>query len=114
MSKRETEYISDLDGTAIALVPVGKQDAICTIAKADHDFLIKSGVSPNWAVSNSKYVTAIRDGKRDYIARMVCMCRTGQFISYKDGDPLNLRRANLQVMEKRHVPVTFHKIGEAA
>ena len=68
----ETTEASDLDGTPLLTVTV--KDQTVTIEKADYDFLIKAGVSSNWSLSNCKYVTAIKDGRRDYIARMFCMC----------------------------------------
>lgn len=101
----ETTEASDLDGTPLLMVSV--RDVKVTIEKADYGFLIKAGVSPNWSLSNGKYVTAIKDGRRDYVARMICMCAKGQFLSYADGNPLNLKRSNLTVMEKRAVPTTF-------
>lgn len=114
-NRRNIEYASDLDGTALVRVPVGTQDATCTIERADYDFLIKNGLSPHWGVSNGKYVSAIKNGKREYVARLMCMTSGGQSIRYKDGNPFNLRRSNLQVMEKRPAPMTFAAtVGEAA
>lgn len=113
-NRREIEYATDLDGTALVVVPVGTQEATCKIERTDYDFLIKNGLSPHWGVSNGKYVSAIKDGSREYVARLMCVASDGQSIRYKDGNPFNLRRSNLQLMEKRVVPTAFAAVGEAA
>jgi hypothetical protein len=87
----------------IKLIPLGrKADQFAEIEQSDFDFLIKLGVSPRWNVDAKGHptVSASRaSGARVTVARVLMDAGPGQMVKHTDGNPRNLRRGNLQLVE---------------
>lgn len=77
---------------------------IATLDRTDFDQLMRVGVSPNWFLNEAKggflYVRAgvsalLGWGNNVTVARVITMPSAGEVVHYRDGNPLNLRGANL-------------------
>jgi hypothetical protein len=94
------------EGTRLlARVPLGGEPGLyAEMWKDDYDFLVKLGLSPNWACYRSKnafYVTAAAvdtPSNRVLVARVLVDADAGQVVRYADGNPLNMRRENLRLV----------------
>lgn len=85
----------------IAVVPLGKdgQHGHAFINLEDYRWLMKAGSSGNWSKLSRGYVVAPSrkvDGNNVIVARVLLRLGEREFVSYKDGDPTNLRRSNLE------------------
>jgi hypothetical protein len=93
---------TDDDGTAVVSVPLGKAPfKRATMLAEDFDFLMKLGLSPAWNLARG-YVTAtahLAPGGHIYVARVLLDASPGQSVQFIDGDPLNMRRANLKLVD---------------
>ena len=104
MKPRQIELVQE--GTRLlARVPLGGEPGIyAEMWKDDFDFLIRLGLSPNWACYRGNvgfYVTASAvesPSNRVLVARVLLDADAGQMVRYADGNPLNMRRENLRVV----------------
>lgn len=93
---------------AVPLARDGKREAI--IDHEDYSELLSLGLSPNWQIRGGS-VSAhcpsgpVRTGGSSkapsvpiLVARVLTGAKGGQRVSYRDGDRLNLRRENLEVV----------------
>lgn len=76
---------------------------IVELWKDDYDYLInKLKINPNWNSVSSKrpnvLAVSITNSKVS-VARVLLDADQGQIIRYKDGNPLNLRRENLLLLD---------------
>lgn len=101
MKARPIETITE-DGKEIAYVTLGGKHGIrAELYKEDFDFLVKLGLSPNWACyqgGQGFYVTAAAKdtpSNRVLVARVLMDAAAGQIVRYRDSNPLNLRKDNL-------------------
>lgn len=98
--KRDTtaEVITGPAGTQIVRVPLARIGEHAMVDYDDYVALIKSGVSLAWFASAGKtrrYVCVKRDHRVVPIARLIVGAGKGQVVGYRDGNPMNLQRANL-------------------
>ena len=76
-----------------------------TLDAVDWDRLVADGVSQNWVLNASKKSYPLQSYVRvrmpgfglRQVAQLVAQTRRGCGISYRDGNPLNLRRSNLVI-----------------
>lgn len=108
MKPRPIEIV-DVGGRLLARVPLGRHNKYAPqryveIWKDDYDFLVKLGLSPNWAGYRTKsgfYVSAAAHNatNRVLIARVLLDASQGERVAYIDGNSLNLRRENLRLTD---------------
>jgi hypothetical protein len=117
--------VADEGGRALARVPLGRNNKYepqryVEIWKDDFDFLVKLGLSPNWAcyrVKDNRYVTAATrniERSRALVARVLLDANAGEIIRYVDGNTLNLRRENLRLVESKRGRVRSRNLVRAA
>jgi hypothetical protein len=102
--RRPVVHLLDRDGTPIVRVPLPCGD-VATLCADDFDALTAAGVSPNWTLNangqrSAAYVRVAMPGKRGSlvtVARLIAGAAPGAEVSYRDRNPLNLRRGNLIV-----------------
>lgn len=100
--KRAPAFTTDHNGEPIVHVPLATGET-ATLDRGDWDRLAASGVSPNWTCNpnghGASYVRvgdASLRGKLAIISRRIMDAQPGEMIRYRDGNRLNLRRANLK------------------
>lgn len=91
-------------------MPLANSTEPAEIFEEDFEAIVRAGGGPNWTFNPAgperRYVrTQMRRGSRDAraghletVARLVAGAREGQKVKYRDGNRLNLRRTNLQVV----------------
>ena len=86
------------------MVPLGRKGAIeAAIWEDDYNFVRSLGLSGNWTKLLNKHVVATApkaSGNHVLVARVLLDAKAGQSIRYFDGNPLNLRRENLQLIAR--------------
>lgn len=103
-------HMSDKDkcseGGKLILVPLGRDTkAYAMIERGDYAFLVRLGLSPNWNLSAKGYPTAgatRATGGRVSVARVLMDAGPGQTVRYRDSNPRNLRRENLELVKGGH------------
>lgn len=95
------------DGGRIVIVPLtGGRSA--TIDEADYEWALSIGLSPAWVLNDAGnglcYVRSRRSAEfgatnNVQVARVLMTPPPGCVVKHADGDRLNLRRANLSVVE---------------
>jgi hypothetical protein len=118
MFSRNVRTVKCEDGREAVLVTVNKEGSkICFLWKEDFQELLSLGVSPNWLTppnrNNVLASGATRSKSKLGVARVLMDCKAGEGIRYKDGNCLNLRRENLEVVpdprgkrrDRDHLPV---------
>jgi len=97
MKSRKISIINE--DVPVFVVPLGKdgKQGNCYVDAADYAWLRRNGLSGNWRKSPNGYVvvSSKTNGKNEVVARIILKCSFNQAASYKDNDPLNLRRGNL-------------------
>lgn len=83
------------------LVQLGRSEHQAVIEPEAFSFLKMLGLSPNWNCTKARYVTAKADCKNVLVARILLDAKAGQEVRYRDGNPLNLTRANLELKASR-------------
>lgn len=104
--------IKEEGGRSLALIPLGKHHEhqpayFAEMWKDDYDFLCRLGLSPNWnryrqTGQGNFYVTAAATsmpGNKILVARVLLDANAGEVVRYVDGNPLNLRRENLRLVQ---------------
>ncbi|RUP00120.1 hypothetical protein [Hyphomicrobium sp.] len=114
MKNRPIELFTENDET-LAAIPLGGKAAgkFAILFKEDLDSLEQYGVRPNWFLNNG-YVAVKLDGQVKYVHRLLAAIKNSgrlQF-SFRDGNPLNLRRTNLESTSKDFYRVGSTKEGE--
>lgn len=67
----------------------------------DLDVLVSLGVSLNWAGLQTGHVTCNARraaSKKAMVARILMDAQVGEMVTYRDSNPMNLRRENLSVV----------------
>ncbi len=99
--KRGYRVENDSKGVALAIVPLGpygmRGNAI--IEEIYFDALISMGVSSNWNTTNGNVIAKGINSRNVSIARIITGAIAGQRVKYLDGNPLNLRRENLSLID---------------
>jgi hypothetical protein len=84
----------DEDGeTPIVLVPLVNSDGKAILYQEDFNKLIALGLDPRWRINQGQVY--VRGKKKISIARLILDTQEHERVSYRDKDPLNLRRNNL-------------------
>jgi hypothetical protein len=84
----------------IARVPLARSGKVEALVKPeDYNTLLSLGVSPNWQISGGSVVANTPNGQT-LVGRILTNAKAGQRVTYKDGNPLNLRRSNLEVIHR--------------
>lgn len=98
-------------GKPLAFVPLGswggakQKEAILFLE--DYERLINNGLSGNWSCHSGSYVAVTiydketRATRKVLINRVLMGAKVGERVRYKNGNPLDLRRSNLQ-LEQTH------------
>lgn len=102
--KRTNSVQFKADDRELALVPLGKKgEDRAVIYKEDYVFLTHIlGLSATWRLHPNGYVMAPcsrSSGSSVTVARVLIDTGPGETIRYLDGDKLNLRRCNLNVIQ---------------
>ena len=102
MKQRAIEIIEE-EGKRLCRVPLGpRAERHAEIWEKDWNFLLKLGCPGNWNHINNNYVTACApkaSGNHVLVARVLLDAGPGESVIYRDGNPLNLRRENLTLVE---------------
>jgi hypothetical protein len=87
----------------VVFIPIGRlrKQRYAVLYFEDYLALVKNGLTPNWSAAGKGYVVAPNKEKTQYIARVLLSAREKERISYKDGNPFNLRRENLVLRKSR-------------
>lgn len=98
-----TTKVVEKDGRELLLISLNKhEDKIASLWKSDYDKLVgEIQLSPNWLTPPGKdHVLASSIGKTKVgVARVLMDAQPGTKVRYKDGNPLNLCRENLVLMD---------------
>jgi len=102
--RRNVETVIENERELVRSSLNGNGNKIVEIWKDDYDFLInKLKLNPNWVTSNAEknnvLAFSITKSNRVSVARCLLDADVGQIVRYKDGNPLNLRRENLLLMD---------------
>ena len=99
MAKREFKTTKIGAGEIIVTVPLGKnaKHGECILDKSDMDRLLTMGVSTNWTLNNGSVHAYSRSGHLT-IARVITDASIGERVRYLDGNTLNLRKHNLELV----------------
>ncbi|CAA2143721.1 hypothetical protein [Hyphomicrobium sp. ghe19] len=99
---RTTKIVAS-DNQELILVSLNKQeDKIASLWKSDYDALINDiKLSPNWLTPPGKdhVLASSITGSKVGVARVLLDAQPGMKVRYKDGNPLNLCRPNLVLMD---------------
>lgn len=92
----------DQTGRGIVRVPLAKNMGTAVLDAADFDRLMALGLSPHWYLNGTtthRYVRVGLDtrGNSVGVARLIVGLGSGRIVRYRDGDPTNLRQANLVI-----------------
>ena len=96
------------DGTRIVHVPLAN-GLRATVDAADFDRLMRLGLRPTWVFNDngrgchfvrSRFPLGIGTPNNIQVARAIMAPPPGCVVKYSDGNPLNLRRNNLWVVER--------------
>jgi hypothetical protein len=102
MHKRDFKMINENGKDVVLISVVNKRETkVALLYKEDFDSLLALGVSPYWCAPNDKQsnVLVAGVGKRKIgVARLLLDAGNGQIVKYKDGNPLNLKRENLELV----------------
>jgi hypothetical protein len=80
----------------IVIAPLSNSSSKVRLLEGDYEYLDSLGVGLPWKLFQG-YV-AVRNNNKDIsIARLITAAGKGQTVSYADGNPLNLKRANLVI-----------------
>lgn len=110
MKQRAVEVLKDNDGVTFVRVPCGpRAECHAEIEFRDWEQLLNLGYTGNLGFfelpkSGKKYVTLPNSkmkGGHVLAARVIADARPGQRVHFIDGDPLNLRRSNLELRSTR-------------
>lgn len=104
-NKRDIELV-DVEGRPLVVIHLNKAgDKICSLWKSDYDFLIDDcGLNPNWLTNPDRdnvlatSITSTRVG----VARVLLDAKEGEVVKYRDGNPLNLKRENLLLVDAKN------------
>lgn len=101
MKKREIWQYVENDTDLVTCVPLNKEGAKGTalVDPADYDELMKRGVSGNWYRTSNGHVGVAVRGKNELVARLLLNLGPKEVVRFVDENPLNLRRANLEVRQ---------------
>ena len=100
------EYTTDADGQQLVHIALANSNQRATLYAEDYQRLMDAGFSPSWQYTRNKsgsaYVTvgACTHKGVDCLvpfSRLVAMAEAGQMVRYRDGNPLNMRAANLKL-----------------
>ena len=98
------EIIPAQDGTPTTTVPLAS-GILVTLDSVDWDALIAAGYSPRWQINRNSvgdpYVRVTRSrasGRAVTVSRLVMGAGPAQVVRFVDGNPFNLRRANMRLM----------------
>jgi hypothetical protein len=95
MTTYEIRHTKETDQTLV-IVPLSNSNAKVKLHEKDYDYLDSLGVGLPWKLFQG-YV-AVRNNNKDIsIARLITAAGKGQTVTYADGNPLNLTRANLVI-----------------
>lgn len=115
----------DQDGRRIVLVYLAN-GAYARLFRTDFKRLVRLGVSPNWFLNvagsgTHSYVRAAVPasfgwaGTPAMISRLIVSPRSrGQVVRHRDGNPLNLRRDNLEIVRRQTGAKAREHLLEAA
>lgn len=92
------------EAPAVVVVPLGPNGSkgSASIEADDLQFLLKLGLSPTWNLSPNGHVTASAHrapGGRVTVSRVLLDAGAKQTVRPIDGNPANLTRSNLQLVE---------------
>jgi len=96
-------HAKEEDGRRIAMVPLGPRGdkGLAVIEDADLEMLFDLGLSMRWnrhSKTGAVFAPAPRaSGSNVQVARVLMDCGPGENVSYRNGDPTDLRRENLVV-----------------
>lgn len=93
-----------MNESSVVAIPLGPSGSkgVASIDAEDFQFLVKLGLSPNWHVSPSGHPTAAAHrapGGRVTVSRVLLDAGEKQKVRFADGNPCNLQRSNLQLVE---------------
>lgn len=100
--RRNVETVTENGRELVKSSVNGKEDIIAEMWRDDYDFLVHTlKLNPNWTSPyNRSNVLAIGiTNSKISVARCLLDADVGQIVRYKDGNPLNLRRENLLLMD---------------
>lgn len=105
-ARRNVYSFTDNQGRACTSITLARNAGTARILSADIAVLKRADVSLNWFLNEAgtprSYVRGHqRGGNTVTIARIITGARPDQHIHHLDGDRLNLRRDNLQVIKGR-------------
>lgn len=108
--KRQPVPFTDADGVACLHVPLASGHGPATIEAADLPGVLAAGVTLAWNLNDNgsgrRYVRANQmRGNTVMVARLIMGAGPEHEAHYRDGDPLNLRRANLYLTGRRGRPL---------
>jgi len=96
----KTRPVKILPG-GIVSVPLGRSGKHeAKIGLDDYQELLSLRIYPNWQMRGGSVGARGPNGVRVSIPRVLMDARPGEGVVYKDGDPTNLTRPNLKVVEK--------------
>lgn len=95
-------------GARTVHVPLANNERCAVLDEEDFIWLIANGLTGNWTFNNASpgfsYVRApcAKTGNIVTVARLIIGAGRGQAVKYRDGDRMNLRRANLYLSAAKH------------
>jgi hypothetical protein len=110
---RAPQFVTDPDGTLIALVPTNKPGKVAEIEAEVWERLLANGLSPqlvwNTSLPGYSYVRGRWLGDKAKadpitlvsIAALVAGVSRSEQVKFKDGNRLNLRRSNLDIVPRQ-------------
>lgn len=102
MTGRIFQSSRDEDGTPTVIVSLGRKGSkTCVIDEASFLELMEMRLSPTWDINPEGYVMTYSgkaSGGKVSPARVLMNAGIGEVVRYRDNDPRNLRRSNLEVI----------------
>lgn len=120
------EFTTDADGQELAHVALANTDRRATLYAEDYQRLMANGFSPFWALTGmskrgrqypSLYAyTAQGHNRAIMVARLITCAPQGQRVEPRDGDALNMRAENLELVTgtARFAAADWHPTAAAA
>ena len=109
-ARRRITWSTDHDGEAIVIVTLSNGEKAKLFAE-DYERLVEMGISPNWTANGNgngqfyvrtKLTDALGWGNNAMVSRLIAPPTTrGLVLRHRDGNRLNLRRDNLEIVERR-------------